>query len=230
MFDSLTSPGVGAASLLALKSQVIKKQHEAREATAGEEALSALRHAKRRGVFEGSNPGVADRDRRDRLDVKVRIVVYCHFSVNSPLWLSGKETRAKKCNRQRLHAFQSPGDLLDASRAALERKAELYKRLASGQGASRDELESYEVDFLLKGATGMLNVTGNMISRDMAMERERRAWEAEAEANYKSEREQLADERRAVRYLSRRSCVALMMRLPRHDVNIWPINIFLCCR
>lgn len=63
------------------------------------------------------------------------------------------------------------------------------------------------MDFLLKGAApaepseaGMLKVTGDMMSRDMMMERERRAWEAEVEASCKSEtlREQRANERRNV--------------------------------
>lgn len=44
---------------------------------------------------------------------------------------------------------QTAQDKLDDSRAALERKAKLYERLAAGQYA--DEGEVYNVDFLQKG-------------------------------------------------------------------------------
>ena len=44
---------------------------------------------------------------------------------------------------------QTAQDKLDDSRAALERKAKLYERLATGQYA--DEGEVYNVDFLQKG-------------------------------------------------------------------------------
>ena len=45
--------------------------------------------------------------------------------------------------------MQTAQDKLDDSRAALERKAKLYERLAAGQYA--DEGEVYNVDFLQKG-------------------------------------------------------------------------------
>ena len=45
--------------------------------------------------------------------------------------------------------MQTPADRLAESRSALERKAQLYERLAAGQHADEDEL--YSVDFLAKG-------------------------------------------------------------------------------
>lgn len=87
--------------------------------------------------------------------------------------------------------LQSPADRLSESRAALERKAQLYERLTSGH-IDDDEAEKYEVDFLMKGFSGreggprpaldtaeaaVQSRTGGLISADMAMERDRRAWE-----------------------------------------------------
>lgn len=46
-------------------------------------------------------------------------------------------------------ALQTPQDKLDESRAALERKSQLYERLAAGQ--DNDAAELYNVDFLHKG-------------------------------------------------------------------------------
>ena len=45
--------------------------------------------------------------------------------------------------------LQTTQDKLDESRAALERKSQLYERLAAGQYTDADEL--YNVDFLHKG-------------------------------------------------------------------------------
>ncbi len=45
--------------------------------------------------------------------------------------------------------LQTAQDKLDESRAALERKSQLYERLAAGQYNDADEL--YNVDFLQKG-------------------------------------------------------------------------------
>ena len=46
-------------------------------------------------------------------------------------------------------ALQTAQDKLDESRAALERKSQLYERLAAGQYTDADDL--YNVDFLHKG-------------------------------------------------------------------------------
>ena len=48
-----------------------------------------------------------------------------------------------------MSALQTAQDKLDESRAALERKSQLYERLAAGQYTDADEL--YNVDFLQKG-------------------------------------------------------------------------------
>lgn len=94
------------------------------------------------------------------------------------------------------------------SRAALERKAELYDRLAAGAPLDEAEAERYEVDFALKGGAGgardgggrgvrggavdtsglaSATATGGLMSGDMAQERERRAWEEEVGATLRGE-------------------------------------------
>lgn len=91
---------------------------------------------------------------------------------------------------------QTTTDRLSESQAALERKAALYDRLASGQATDNTATEHYEVDFLMKGFTGrgvtsqrpknvidtaeaaVYTATGGLLSSDMAQEQERRAWEA----------------------------------------------------
>ena len=60
---------------------------------------------------------------------------------------------------------QTAQDKLDDSRAALERKAKLYERLATGQYA--DEGEVYNVDFLQKGT---------LEEEQQSLEREASAW------------------------------------------------------
>ena len=61
--------------------------------------------------------------------------------------------------------MQTAQDKLDDSRAALERKAKLYERLATGQYA--DEGEVYNVDFLQKGT---------LEEEEQSLEREASAW------------------------------------------------------
>lgn len=96
-------------------------------------------------------------------------------------------------------SVQTEQSLLAASAAALERKAELYDRLASGSQAVPEEL--YEVDFDLKAApdtlSGAANAPAGLISADMEAERERQAWEGEVEANRR--REHNMEERRRQR-------------------------------
>ncbi|KAG2439278.1 hypothetical protein HXX76_004639 [Chlamydomonas incerta] len=98
--------------------------------------------------------------------------------------------------------------------AALERKAQLYEKLARGE--LDDEGEQYEVDFLRKGGAddegpggegpggrrggdpvdSMLQAvsgTGAMMTADMARERERRDWERDQERVMADEQ---AEERR----------------------------------
>lgn len=89
--------------------------------------------------------------------------------------------------RDRADLPATPGDVLAASRAALERKAALYERLAAGEDSAGGE---YEVDFALKAPdTARLAVAGGLVSRDMLAERDRRAWEEEVEANHAQESE-----------------------------------------
>ncbi|EFN53927.1 hypothetical protein CHLNCDRAFT_58391 [Chlorella variabilis] len=110
--------------------------------------------------------------------------------------------------RDRL-ALKTTTDRLSESRAALEKKAALYDRLARGE--VDDEDDKYEVDFLMKGTGGgawrqpeldttglaVHTQTGGLVSGDMARERERRSWEAEQEAEMAAEEE--AERRRAER-------------------------------
>lgn len=143
--------GVSAASLVALKAEMYKAQQEAALVREGKLDGEQLR-ARRRGgsglaaVTQRGNAGVAERDRRDRLELK------------------------------------TTSQRMSEAAAALERKAQLYDRLARGEAeASGGE---YEVDFLLKqqhpidtaglaaGSRG-----GSLVSSDMAQERRRREWE-----------------------------------------------------
>ncbi|PSC71976.1 pentatricopeptide repeat-containing protein [Micractinium conductrix] len=115
---------------------------------------------------------------------------------------------AGRDHRDRLE-IKTASDRLSESRAALEKKAALYERLAAGE--VDDERDVYEVDFLMKGASerrgggggggwgsqGELDTTGlavqtqtgGLMHADMARERERRSWEAEEEAAMAAEQE-----------------------------------------
>lgn len=100
---------------------------------------------------------------------------------------------------------QTTADRLTDSREALERKAALYDRIAAGT-VDDDEAERYEVDFLMKARPGpragvvdtaqaaVYTATGGMVSGDMAMEQERRAWEAGMRGEAAAE--EAAEERR----------------------------------
>lgn len=86
LFSLPTAPGVSAASLVALKSQLAKKQEEV-SGHGVRHALPADAKSKRhRGggtiaaLLQNSNPGVAERDRVDRISVKVRESTICHVS------------------------------------------------------------------------------------------------------------------------------------------------------
>lgn len=107
----------------------------------------------------------------------------------------------------KLH-IKTTSDRLAESSVALERKAALYDRLASGDGAGGvdTEGEHYVVDFLMKAAhtpavdsadAASRSVTGGLLSGDMERELERRGWEAEATANLALE--QAVEERRRQR-------------------------------
>lgn len=151
--------GVSNSSLLALKAQLAEAQQEATAVREGR--LDAEDLKRRRGGggpgglgLAGRNAGVAARDARDRLQLK------------------------------------TAGQQLDDSRAALERKAALYERLAAGEEPEDErQLELYEVDFAVKPidtaalAAGSQGRGGGLLSDDMAAERARREWEAEARDN-----------------------------------------------
>jgi len=104
---------------------------------------------------------------------------------------------------------QSSAHRLSDSQAALERKAELYERLASGHIAD-EEAEKYEVDFLLKGLKGqamntaesalLFSATGGMVAADMVQEQQRRAWEQQVYQTMRQETitEAAADDKREV--------------------------------
>ncbi|KAG7670366.1 putative Coiled-coil domain-containing protein 174 [Nannochloris sp. 'desiccata'] len=182
--------GVSAASLVALKSQLAKKQEEVSGHGVRHAVLADARTKRPRGggsvaaLLQQRNPGVAERDREDRLSVK------------------------------------TGGDRLSESRAALERKAALYDRMSSGHMLEDEEAARYEVDFSLKergscrgghnsaagvgaGARGtdttqaaVYTTTGALLSADMRQEQERRAWEERI--HQESVAEEVADERRDV--------------------------------
>lgn len=59
--------GVSDASIIGLKAQLVKRQHEARS---GAVAFKKSRPASKSLEESRSNPGVAERDRRDRLALK----------------------------------------------------------------------------------------------------------------------------------------------------------------
>ncbi|GFR43914.1 hypothetical protein Agub_g5048 [Astrephomene gubernaculifera] len=107
---------------------------------------------------------------------------------------AGVEERDRK---DRLEV-KTTADRVGECYAALERKAQLYEKLARGE--VEDEEDQFEVDFLRKPDRGegppgqhrgssdpidtMLQAvsgTGGMTSADMQRERERRAWEQEQE-------------------------------------------------
>ena len=73
--------GVSDASIIGLKAQLVKRQHEAQRS-------GAVAFKKSRATFKSleenlrSNPGVAERDRRDRLALKA-------FKVSGPVLLEG---------------------------------------------------------------------------------------------------------------------------------------------
>jgi hypothetical protein len=140
--------GVSAASLVALKSQLAKAKEASRSS---DTKTKRYRGGSVTALLQRSNPGVADRDRVDRLSAQ------------------------KKANR------------LEESHQSLERKAALYDRLSSGHMLSDEEIERYQVDFLLKdgGVGGSTNTrqnavyttAGGMLSADMRRKQERRSWE-----------------------------------------------------
>lgn len=59
---------MSATSIIGLKAQLVKRQHEARS---GERLEKKSRYNAGSLVENRSNPGVAERDRRDRLALKV---------------------------------------------------------------------------------------------------------------------------------------------------------------
>ncbi|KAG2498973.1 hypothetical protein HYH03_003160 [Edaphochlamys debaryana] len=123
---------------------------------------------------------------------------------------AGVEERDKKDRSE----VKTAADRVGECYAALERKAQLYEKLARGDIG--DEEDKYEVDFVRKDAgedygegpsgragggggdpiDSMLRAvagSGGMMTADMARERERRAWEADQERELAGEE---AEERR----------------------------------
>ncbi|KAK2080037.1 hypothetical protein QBZ16_002433 [Prototheca wickerhamii] len=87
-------------------------------------------------------------------------------------------------------SIQTEQSRLADSAAALERKAALYDRLASGQESAPEG--QYDVDFELKPAPDSLGQAagargGGLVSEDMRAERARQDWEDEVEANRRQE-------------------------------------------
>ena len=109
-------------------------------------------------------------------------------------------------------SIQTEQSRLADSAAALERKAALYDRLASGQ--ERAPEGQYDVDFELKPAPDSLGQAagvpgGGLVSEDMRAERARQDWEDEVEANRRQEldREDRRHQRREVGALAGRVLV-----------------------
>ncbi|PNW75358.1 hypothetical protein CHLRE_12g523832v5 [Chlamydomonas reinhardtii] len=107
-----------------------------------------------------------------------------------------RNTGVEERDRRDKLEVKTTADRVGECYAALERKAQLYEKLARGE--LDDEGEQYEVDFLRKGGAAeeeagggegrrggdlvdtMLQAvsgTGGMMTADMARERERRDWE-----------------------------------------------------
>ncbi|GLC72113.1 hypothetical protein PLESTF_001205300 [Pleodorina starrii] len=109
--------------------------------------------------------------------------------------MKGRNAGVEERDRRDRLEVKSTADRIGECYAALERKAQLYEKLARGE--VDDDDEQYEVDFLRKGEEGpsgrpppdepldtMLQAvsgTGGMLSADMQRERERRNWEQEQE-------------------------------------------------
>ncbi|GAB4814042.1 hypothetical protein N2152v2_001088 [Parachlorella kessleri] len=162
--------GVSASSLVAFKSELYKVQQQQEAVKEGLLDPEELRQRRKglAGLLERSNAGVAERDSKDRLEIK------------------------------------TTSDRAAEAYAALERKAQLYERLARGEAVDDDA--RFEVDFLLKereapavdtAELAAYTQTGGMSSADMAQERERRAWEDQAhETMAAAERREEERERR----------------------------------
>ena len=154
-----------------------------------------------------------ERDRSDRLDVKV-CDCDCLFCVY--IYIYSFNRRHSKITFLFLfsHFLQTSKDRFNERQSALERKAALYDRLVSGQ-VHEEEAERYEVDFLSKGVAqhhhhhqeherklmyaedvDILRGSGGLFSADMAREKQRREWEAGV--HREAEEEEVADERRLV--------------------------------
>lgn len=75
--------GVTASSLLGLKAQVAKKQQEATDLKEGRTDLASMRDRSRGvglgAVLERRNAGVAERDQKDKLELKVRHLYALHL-------------------------------------------------------------------------------------------------------------------------------------------------------
>ncbi|GLI58636.1 hypothetical protein VaNZ11_000373 [Volvox africanus] len=131
--------------------------------------------------------------------------------LNVAAFMKGRNAGVEDRDRKDKLEVKSTADRMGECYAALERKAQLYEKLARGE--VEDDDEHYEVDFLRKGNEGpsgrpglsgeldtMLQAvsgTGGMMSADMQRERERRAWEEEQDRT-------LADEEAAARRLKQK--------------------------
>ncbi|KAK9834155.1 hypothetical protein WJX81_003482 [Elliptochloris bilobata] len=106
---------------------------------------------------------------------------------------AGVEARDK---RDKAH-LQTPESQLEASRSALERKAQLYERLAAGSVADDDDEDLYNVDFVRKEARGDGEAARAGVAtdgrgldgrgEDAAHERRQRDWEAGEQRTLASE-------------------------------------------
>lgn len=82
-WSAVAHAGVSASSLIALKSQVAKVQQETTDVREGRLDAEALREQRQRAagslsaIFKQKNAGVAERDRTDRLEIKVRTAAGC---------------------------------------------------------------------------------------------------------------------------------------------------------
>lgn len=159
--------------------------------------------------------GLHDEERRDRK--KAGIDVSGILERRN----AGVEARNAKDNL----SYKTDKDKLNDSYAALERKAELYDKLARGQ--YDDDEEQYNVDFLSKGfltdemrigstarqsllhpaspidTSAMAVRASGMVSDDMLREQGRRNWEEEAQRRYELEQLAEADRERRVENMAR---------------------------
>ena len=145
---------MGAGGVLDIKAALYRQQQQAQQAQEDPSIAAERKSRKTAGVdvslLVKKNAGVEARDQRDKEQIQARwqgcacLLQRSAAGMLVPLAMPRSDHAAGF-----LGWVQTPADRLAQSYAALEQKAELYDRLASGQ--HDDEEDEYNVDFLRKG-------------------------------------------------------------------------------